>query len=114
MLPENGHLLRIFIGESDKYEGKPLYEWIVFKAKESGLAGSTVLRGIEGFGAQSRIHTSKLLRLSEDMPIIIEIVDTIEKIDEFLPLVDDAIKEGLATVEKVNIRFYRSGKPTSN
>lgn len=114
MLPENGHLLRIFIGESDKYEGQPLYEWIVFKAKEFGLAGSTVLRGIQGFGAQSRIHTSKLLRLSEDMPIIIEIVDTIEKIEEFLPLVDDAIKEGLATVEKVTIRFYRSGKPKLN
>lgn len=110
MLPENGHLLRIFIGESDKHEGKPLYEWIVLKAKEFGLAGSTVLRGIEGFGGQSRIHTSKILRLSEDLPIIIEIVDTIEKIEGFLPLVDDAINEGLATVEKVNIRFYRSGK----
>ena len=110
MLPENGHLLRIFIGESDKHEGRPLYEWIVLKAKEFGLAGSTVLRGIEGFGGQSRIHTSKILRLSEDLPIVIEIIDTIEKIEDFLPLVDDAIKEGLATVEKVNIRFYRSGK----
>lgn len=111
MLPENGHLLRIFIGESDKHEGKPLYEWIVLKAKEFGLAGSTVLRGIEGFGLQSRIHTSKILRLSEDLPIVIEIIDTIDKIEEFLPLVDDAVKEGLATVEKVNIRFYRSSKP---
>jgi uncharacterized protein len=111
MLPENGHLLRIFIGESDKHEGKPLYEWIVLKAKEFGLAGSTVLRGIEGFGLQSRIHTSKILRLSEDLPIVIEIIDTIDKIEEFLPLVDGAVKEGLATVEKVNIRFYRSSKP---
>jgi PII-like signaling protein len=110
MLPENGHLLRIFIGESDKHEGMPLYEWIVLKAKEFGLAGSTVLRGIEGFGAKSRIHTTKILRLSEDLPIVIEIIDTIEKIEEFLPLVDEAITEGLATVEKVNIRFYRSGK----
>lgn len=110
MLPENGHLLRIFVGESDKHEGTPLYEWIVLKAKEFGLAGSTVLRGIEGFGAKSRIHTTKILRLSEDLPIVIEIIDTIEKIEEFLPLVDEAITEGLATVEKVNIRFYRSGK----
>lgn len=114
MLPENGHLLRIFIGESDKHEGKPLYEWIVLKAKEFGLAGSTVLRGIEGFGGQSRIHTSKILRLSEDLPVIIEIIDTIEKIEEFLPLIDDAVTEGLATVEKVNIRFYRSGKLKEN
>jgi PII-like signaling protein len=110
MLPENGHLLRIFVGESDKHEGIPLYEWIVLKAKEFGLAGSTVLRGIEGFGAKSRIHTMKILRLSEDLPIVIEIIDTIEKIEEFLPLVDAAITEGLATVEKVNIRFYRSGR----
>ena len=110
MLPENGHLLRILVGESDKHEGTPLYEWIVLKAKEFGLAGSTVLRGIEGFGAKSRIHTTKILRLSEDLPIVIEIIDTIEKIEEFLPLVDEAITEGLATVEKVNIRFYRSGK----
>ena len=110
MLPENGHLLRIFVGESDKHDGTPLYEWIVLKAKEFGLAGSTVLRGIEGFGAKSRIHTAKILRLSEDLPIVIEIIDTIEKIEEFLPLVDEAITEGLATVEKVNIRFYRSGK----
>ena len=105
MLPENGHLLRIFIGESDKYE------WILYKAKEFGLAGCTIVRGIEGFGAQSRIHTSKILRLSEDLPIIIEVVDTIDKIEAFLPLIDDAVPEGLATVEKVNIRFYRSGKP---
>ena len=111
MLPEEGHLLRIFIGENDKFEGKPLYEWIVQKAKESGLAGATVIRGIEGFGASSRIHTTKILRLSDDMPIIIEIVDVLEKIEKFIPLIDWAIREGLATVEKVEIRFYRSGKP---
>lgn len=110
VLPEQGHLLRIFIGESDKFESKSLYEWIVQKARENGIAGATVLRGIEGFGAHSRIHTSKILRLSEDLPIIIEIVDTLEKIDNFIPLIDDAIDEGMATIEKVEIRFYRSGK----
>ncbi len=109
VLPEEGQLLRIFIGESDKYEGHPLFEWIVRRARESGLAGATVLRGLEGFGAHSRIHTAKILRLSEDLPIVIEIVDTSEKIEAFLPLIDDAIKEGMATLEKVHIRFYRSG-----
>ena len=108
MLPEKGQLLRIFIGESDKHEGKPLYEWIVLKARESGLAGATVLRGIEGFGATSRIHTTKILRLSEDLPIVVEIVDTAEKIEQFLPSIDSAIAEGLATLENVQIRFYRS------
>lgn len=110
VLPEEGHLLRIFIGEDDRCEGMPLYEWIVRKARENGLAGCTVLRGIEGFGAHSRVHTSKFLRLSEDLPIIIEIVDRIEKIEAFLPVIDHAIQEGLATIEKVHIRFYRSGK----
>ena len=110
VLPREGHLLRIFIGESDKHEGKPLYEWIVLKAREQGLAGATVLRGLEGFGAKSKVHTAKILRLSMDLPIVVEIVDTIEKIDAFLPLIDEAVKEGLATVEKVDIRFYRSGK----
>lgn len=109
MLPEEGHLLRIFVGESDKHEGMPLYEWIVRAAREQGLAGATVLRGIHGFGAHSRVHTAKILRLSEDLPIVIEIVDTHEKIERFLPLVDAAIPEGLATLEKVQIRFYRSG-----
>jgi len=109
MLPKEGHLLRIFIGENDKYDGCPLYEWIVKQSREHGLAGATVLRGLEGFGARSRIHTTKILRLSEDLPIIIEIVDTIDKIEAFLPVIDAAIPEGLATVEKVQIRFYRSG-----
>lgn len=109
-LPEKGHLLRIFIGESDKHESMPLYEWIVRKARQEGLAGSTVLRGLEGFGAHSRIHTAKILRLSEDLPIIVEIVDTREKIEAFLPKIDNVITEGLATLEKVEVHFYRSGK----
>lgn len=109
MVPGEGSLLRIFIGEDDKHDGSPLYEWIVHKARERGLAGATVLRGIEGFGAHSRVHTAKVLRLSTDLPIIIEIVDAREKIEAFLPLIDDAITEGLATVERVDVRFYRSG-----
>ena len=109
-LPEEGQLLRIFIGESDKYGRQPLYEWIVRKAREFGLAGATVFRGLEGFGARSRVHTAKILRLSSDLPIVIEIVDTSEKIERFMPIIDDAIKEGLATLEKATIRFYRGGK----
>ena len=110
MLPEEGHLLRIFVGESDRHDGTPLYEWIVRQARERGLAGATVLRGVEGFGAHSRLHTAKILRLSEDLPIIIEIVDTKDKIEGFLPIVDAVIPEGLATLEKVQIRLYRSGQ----
>lgn len=110
MLPEEGYLLRIFIGESDKHDGKPLYEWIVRKAREQGLAGATVLRGMMGFGAHSRIHTFKIERLSEDLPIVIEIVDTREKLEGFLAIIDQEIEEGLATLEKVQIHFYRSGK----
>jgi PII-like signaling protein len=113
ILPKEGKLLRIFIGESDRYEGIPLYEWIVRRARESGLAGATVLRGLEGFGAHSRLHTAKILRLSSDLPIVIEIVDTEEKIEAFLPSIDDAIDEGLATIEKIEVRFYRSGSANS-
>jgi len=112
VLPREGHLLRIFIGESDRHEGLPLYEWIVRKAREHGLAGATVLRGLEGFGAHSRLHTAKVLRLSSDLPIIVEIVDTIQKIEAFLPVIDGAVSEGLATLERVDIRFYRSGPET--
>ena len=108
-IPENGYLLRIFVGESDKRDGKPLYEWLVLKARDAGLAGATVLRGIEGFGAHSRLHTAKILRLSEDLPIVVEIVDALEKIEDFMPVVDAAIDEGLATLERVQVRFYRSG-----
>lgn len=109
-IPEEGQLLRIFIGESDKYEGRPLYEWIVLQAKQNGLAGATVLRGMMGFGAHSRIHTSKILRLSEDLPVIIEIVDTHEKLSAFLAHIDPAISEGLATLEKADVQFYRHNK----
>jgi len=110
MLPEQGQLLRIFIGESDRHEGQPLYEWIVREARRQGLAGATVLRGIEGFGAHSRLHTARILRLSSDLPVVVEIVDTEEKIQAFLPVIDGAIAEGLATLEQVRIRLYRSRK----
>ena len=113
VLPKEGFLLRIFIGESDRYQGQPLYEWIVRTAREHGLAGATVLRGLEGFGAHSRVHTAKILRLSTDLPIVIEIVDTLEKIDAFLPVIDEAVPEGMATLERVQIRFYRSGSKGS-
>jgi PII-like signaling protein len=109
MLPRQGHLLRIFVGESDRHEGVPLHEWLLRRARERGLAGATVLRGLAGFGAHSRLHTAKVLRLSTDLPIVVEIVDTIDKIEAFLPEVDAAVGEGLATVERVEVRFYRSG-----
>ncbi len=109
VLPQEGCLLRIFIGESDKAHGKPLYEWLVLKAREQGLAGATVWRGVMGFGAHSRMHTFKIERLSEDLPVIIEIVDRREKLEEFLALVDTEIAEGLATLERAEVRFYRSG-----
>jgi uncharacterized protein len=105
-----GKLLRIFIGESDRYEGMPLSEWIVREARKFGLAGATALRGLEGFGARSRLHTSKILRLSTDQPVVIEIVDREEKIEAFLPHIDGAIREGLATVERVEVRWYRNGE----
>jgi len=109
MLPEEGYLLRIFIGESDRHNGKLLYEWIVTKARQEGLAGATVLRGIMGFGAHSRLHTFKIERLSQDLPIVIEIVDTREKLESFLALIDQEIEEGMATLEHIQIHFYRSG-----
>lgn len=107
-LPEDGKLLRIFIGESDRWEHKPLYEAIVLKARELGLAGATVLRGPMGFGANSRLHTAKILRLSEDLPLIIEIVDSEEQIQLLLPHLDIMVKEGLVTLEKVQIIKYRA------
>jgi uncharacterized protein len=106
-LPEQGMLLRIFVGETDKYEGKPLYEWIVLKARELNMAGATVVRGILGFGADSRLHSAKVLRLSEDLPVIIELVDTEENLNKLLPLLDDAVLEGLITLEKVRVIKYR-------
>jgi uncharacterized protein len=106
-LPEEAELLRIFIGESDHYQGKPLYEVIVLEARKRGMAGATVLRGIMGFGADSRVHTAKILRLSEDLPIIVEIVDNPERIAEFLPELDKMIKEGLITLERARVIAYR-------
>ena len=112
-IPLEASLLRIFIGESDKSHGRPLYEVIVEEARKRGLAGSTVLRGIHGFGANSRIHTSKVLRLSDDLPIVIEIVDAEEKIENFLPDLDKMIGEGLITLEKVRVIAYRHSSPNS-
>ncbi|MCL4221758.1 MAG: DUF190 domain-containing protein [Phycisphaerales bacterium] len=108
-IPENGVLMRVFIGESDRWDGRPLYEAIVLKARELHLAGATVLRGPMGFGANSRLHTTKILRLSEDLPIIIEIVDSEEKIEQLLPIVDGMVRDGLITLEKVRVRRYRAG-----
>jgi PII-like signaling protein len=113
-IPENSELIRIFIGESDRYGGRPLYEIIVESARNAGLAGATVLRGVSGFGATSRIHTSKILRLSEDLPIVIEIVDAVEKIESFLPELQKLVKGGLITIEKVRVLAYRSdGSPSA-
>jgi PII-like signaling protein len=109
-LSSDGHLLRIFIDETDRHDGMALYEWIVRKTREHHLAGATVLRGIEGFGRSSRVHRANILELSESLPIVVEIVDTKEKIEAFLPIIDGAIKTGLATLEKVEIKFYRTGQ----
>ncbi|MDA0264655.1 MAG: DUF190 domain-containing protein [Chloroflexi bacterium] len=108
MLHGEGRLLRIFIGESDRHDGMPLYEWIVRKMRDEGIAGATVLRGVMGFGANSRVHTSKILRLSLDLPMVVEIVDSADKIDSVMPIIDEVIGEGLVTVERIDIRMYRS------
>lgn len=109
-LPQKGRLLRIFVGENDRFAGRPLPEAIVEAARERGLAGATVLKGYLGFGRSSRLHTAKILRLSSDLPIVIEIVDEAAKIDEFLPVVDSMIGDGLVTVENVEVFLYRGGK----
>ena len=106
-LPEEGMLLRIFIGESDSFKGKPLYEQIVLQARELNLAGATVIHGTMGFGAGSRIHTAKIVRLSEDLPIIVELVDTEEKLNSLMPYLDETVKEGLITLERVKVVKYR-------
>jgi PII-like signaling protein len=108
VLAQDGCLLRIFLGEDDRHDGKPLYEWLVLKAREQGLAGATVLRGIMGFGAHSRLHTFKIERLSLDLPIVVEIVDRREKLEAFLAAIDSVVHEGLATLEKAEVRFYRA------
>lgn len=110
-IPEQGCLLRVFIGENDRWHGQPLYEAIVMKARELHLAGATVLRGPMGFGAHSRMHSAKILRLSQDLPIVIEIVDAEEKVEELLPHIDNMVKEGLVTMEKVRVIKYRAHKP---
>jgi len=106
-LPEDAMLLRILIGESDRWHHQPLYEALVFKARELGLAGATVLRSPMGFGASSRMHTAKILQLSTDLPVIIEIVDTEEKLDGFLPALEEMIGGGLVTMEKIKVIHYR-------
>jgi PII-like signaling protein len=111
-LPHDAILLRIFIGENDRYDHRPLYEAIVLKAREMHMAGATVLRGPMGFGQSSRLHTAKILRLSEDLPLVIEIVDSEEQINAFLPLLDGMMQSGLVTLEKVKVRQY--GLPAAN
>ncbi len=108
-IPQDGYLLRVFLGESDQWQGQPLYEAIVMKARSLHLAGATVLRGPMGFGANSRLHTAKILRLSEDLPMVIEIVDSREKIDELLPHIDEMVSDGLVTLERVDVIKYRAG-----
>lgn len=114
MLPSDAELLRIFIGESDKHGHRPLYEVIVEEARKRGMAGATVLQGAMGFGKASRIHTAKILRLSEDLPIIIEIVDTAERIEAFLPDLDKLVSGGMVTVEKVRVVTYRHNGSQGN
>ena len=113
-IPNDAVLLRIFIGENDRADHLPLYEAIVLKAREMHLAGATVLRGPMGFGKSSRLHTSKIIRLSMDLPLVIEIVDSEEKINEFLPVLDGMIGGGLVTLEKVKVVHYRSGEDSTD
>ena len=107
-IPQDGALLRIFIGESDRWHGKPAYEAIVLAAREAHLAGATVFHGVMGFGAKSRLHTAKILRLSEDLPVVIEIVDSMEKIEAFIPQIDQIVQDGLITIEPVRVIKYRA------
>jgi uncharacterized protein len=110
-IPEDGYLLRVFVGESDKHGHIPLYEAVVLTARKTGLAGATVLRGLMGYGRHSVVHTSKILRLSEDLPMVVEIVDSLQKIEAFLPTLDAMIRDGLVTLEKVRVIQYRSPEP---
>jgi PII-like signaling protein len=113
-IPSEGKLLRILIGEDDRWHGRPLYEAIIEEARRRGLAGATAWKGFVGFGANSRLHTTKILRLSEDLPIVIEIVDAEEKIAGFLPVLDEMVTEGLVTVERAEVIFYRSSTRKSS
>ena len=101
-------LLRIFVGELDTHEGRPVYQWLIEEARRQGLAGATAMRGLEGFGIHHQLHKAKVLELSVDLPVVVEIIDTEDKIEAFLPAVDAAVKEGLATTEPVEARYYRS------
>ena len=112
-LPQESELLRIFVGEADKHNGRPLYEVIVEEARRRGMAGATVLRGLMGFGIHSRLHTAKILRLSEDLPMVIEIVDKPERIAEFLPELRRMMGSGLVTLEKVRVIAYGNGSAAS-
>ena len=109
-IPADGKLLRIFVGEQDKWKDVTLYEAIVILARKEGMAGATVIKGCMGFGCKSHMHTAKLLRLSEDLPMIIEMVDSEENIDRFIPHLDEMVKEGLVTLEKANVVMYRANK----
>ena len=111
-LEGDGRLLRIFIGESDVWHGKPLYQAIVRYLREEGIAGATVTRAIEGFGAKSHLHTGRILRLSEDLPLVIEVVDTPENLERVLPTLDDMVAGGLLTMERVEVIAYRGGNDT--
>ncbi len=110
-LPAEGQLVRIFIGEADKWDGRPLYEAIVLEARRRGLAGATVIKGFMGFGAKSRIHTAKILALSQDLPIVIEIIDVRDQIDAFLPVLEKMVGDGLITLERAEVKLYRPGRP---
>jgi hypothetical protein len=112
-LPTEGKLLRIFVGEADRWRGKPLYEAIVLEARRRGLAGATVIKGFMGFGAHSRIHTAKLLELSQDLPIVVEIVDAPEKIEAFMPDLEAMVGDGLITLERAEVLLYRPGRSTT-
>lgn len=103
-----GKILRVFVGESDTWQGRPLYQAIVRRLRERGLAGATVLRGIEGFGAHSRLHTARILRLSEDLPVVVEVVDREDRIREILPILDEMVREGMVTIEDVEVVVYRA------
>lgn len=109
-LPSKGALLRIIVGESSRYKGKHLYEYIVTKAREAGVAGATVTRGMMGYGANSRIKTASILCLSEDLPVIIELIDSREVLEQFVDLIDPIISEGVATIEDMHIHLYRANK----
>ncbi|HMK63803.1 MAG TPA: DUF190 domain-containing protein [Acidimicrobiales bacterium] len=111
-LSGEGKLLRIFIGESDKWHGKPLYQAIVEHLRAEGIAGATVIRAIEGFGARSHLHTSRILRLSDDLPLVIEVVDTDENIQRILPALDHMVEDGMLTMERVDVITYRAGGPS--